>query len=303
MGVDHHHAQTEDSGRSLLLSMMLNLFITVTEFIAAIWSGSLALLSDALHNLGDTTAVFIAYFAQKISRKALNVNKTFGYNRIEILSALINSIVLISITLFLFIQAYERFINPIPVNGLVIFITATIALIANLLSVFLLRKHQHGNINIRAAYLHLLGDVFSSVAVIVAGLLLYFSKIYWIDPLITVIVGIYILYESIKIVQESINILMQGTPIGLDLMKIKLDLERMPGIKNIHHVHAWNLTDSIIHFECHLELNDDIKISETIVLRKQIETHLAEHFCIYHTTLQFGYECCKEHCFIGSVNH
>jgi cobalt-zinc-cadmium efflux system protein len=170
---------------------------------------------------------------------------------------------------------------------------ASIGLLANLLAVLLLRKDSNKNINIKAAYLHLLGDTVSSVAVIIGSVLIYFYKVYWLDPVLTILIGIYILKETYSILRQSVDILMQATPKNVDLETIQQSLENIQGIDNIHHLHIWNLNDSQVHFECHADVADDIRISETEILQQQIESILHEKFEINHVTIQFEYNCCS----------
>ncbi len=292
----HHHAHsgTENTEKNLLLSALLNLVVTVAEVIGGLFSNSLALLSDALHNLGDTSAIFIAYLANLISKKEGTSKKTFGFKRIEILAALFNAIVLVVIIIYLFIEAWHRLKNPMPIKGLVMLIVAVVGLLANLFSVLLLKKHAVQSINIRAAYLHLIGDTISSFVVIFTAILIYFFNIFWIDPLVTFLLGIYLLWETYRILKVALDILMQATPPGLDLNLVKEALETIPAIDNIHHVHAWNLSDQDIHFECHVDLKSDIRISETEIIRDAINEMLKEKFRITHVTIQYEYNCCAD---------
>jgi cobalt-zinc-cadmium efflux system protein len=289
---DHHHHHKDISGKNLLISSLLNLAITIVEIAGGLISNSLALLSDALHNLGDTSAVFIAYMAHLISRKGRTSKKTFGYKRIEILAALFNAIVLIVITSYLFVEAFRRIRHPEPIKGNVMFVVAVVGLLANILSVLLLKRDSKHNINVRAAYLHLLGDTISSVAVIAGAVFIYFFGWYWIDPLITFIVGLYILKETWVVLKQAVEILMQGTPEDLDLTEVKKALEDLPEIDNIHHVHAWNLNDNEIHFECHVDLNDDIRVSQTEKIKDKIHEILLNKFNITHVTIQYEFNCC-----------
>jgi cobalt-zinc-cadmium efflux system protein len=164
----------------------------------------------------------------------------------------------------------------------------------NLVSVLLLKRDSVKNINIRAAYLHLLGDTISSVLVILSAVLIYFFRLFWIDPLVTILLGIYLLKETWEILRQAIGILMQETPQGLDLAAIKKELESLPEIENIHHVHAWNLTDREIHFECHVDLKEDIKVSDTGSVNEKIHAILSTRFGIAHVTVQHEYNCCGD---------
>jgi cobalt-zinc-cadmium efflux system protein len=297
---DHHHRTSgeppeyKNTGKNLLYSTVLNFTISVAEVVGGLFSNSLALISDALHNLGDTSALFIAYLASVVSRKDHTHKKTFGYKRIEILAALFNAIILVVIIIYLFIEAYNRLRNPEPVKGLIMMIVALIGFFANLVSVFLLKKHSGKSLNIRAAYLHLIGDTISSVIVIVTSLLILFFRLHWVDPLVTFFLGLYLLKETYMILKEAVDILMQATPQGLDLIEVKRTLESIPEIDNIHHVHAWNLNDQDIHFECHIDLKSDFRISETENIKEAIHEVLMNKFNIRHVTIQYEYNCCED---------
>ncbi len=290
----HNHDHSEINEKNLLFATILNFTIAFAEIIGGLLSNSLALLSDALHNLSDAIALLIAYVAHKIGKRKSNLRKTFGYKRIEIIVALFNAVVLIAISFVLFYEAIHRFFEPAPIKGELMLIVASIGFLANLISVFILKKDSHKNLNMKAAYLHLLGDTLSSVAVIVGGILIVFYKIYWVDPLITFLIGIYILKESYVILKQAANILMQSTPDSIDLIDIKSEIEKIPEVQNIHHVHAWNLTDTNIHFESHVDLKSDLKVSDAQKVRDEIEHLLASKYQINHFTIQFEYGCCDD---------
>ena len=275
---------------------MLNFSITVVQFIGGLVSNSLSLLSDALHNLGDSSALLIAFVAGKISGEKPNQYKTFGYKRVEILAALFNAVVLIAICIFLFYKAYQRFANPEPIKGQVMFIIAVFGLLANLVSVWILHDDKAHNLNIRAAYLHLLGDTLSSIAVILGAVAVWKYHIYWLDPVITVLVGVYIFWHTWAIIKQTLSILMQSVPTGIDMKEIKNRIEKIKEIKDIHHVHIWKLDDKQIHFEAHINLKEDISISDVTVIRERVEQLLKKQFGFYHITLQMEYECCHEDC-------
>ena len=280
---DHQPVNT----RNLLFTTVLNLVITIVEVAGSILSGSIALLSDAIHNLSDTFATFIAYMASLIGKRKATPGKTFGYKRVEILAALLNAVILIVTCVFLIMEAYERLKEPQQVKSLIMVVVAMIGLLANLYAVLILKRDVHKSINVKAAYIHLLGDVFSSVLVVIGGLLMQIRKLYWIDPLITLLISIYILREAFIILKEAVNILMQSAPSGLDIAKIRERVESVPGIKNIHHLHAWMLTDQEVHLEAHVEMAEDLKLSQVRAISQGIETMLKQDFQVHHVTLQF----------------
>lgn len=283
----------KSNDKNLLFATLLNLCITIIQIIGGVVSNSLSLLSDAFHNLGDTTALLIAYLAGKISKRKPDYRKTFGYKRVEILAALFNGTVLIAICLFLLYQAYQRLVTPEPVLSSVMLIVAVFGLIANLVSMLLLHKHKKENLNVKAAYLHLLGDTLSSVAVVAGGVLMWFFQIYWIDPVISALISIYIIYHTYSIVKETVDILMQATPANINIKEIKMTLEKIEEIYNVHHIHVWRLNDSQIHFEAHINLSENISVKAMMPVKNRIEQLLKEQFQVSHTTLQFGYHCCE----------
>ena len=294
MAQHHHHHHNHTEGKNLLFTVVLNFGITIAEFIGGIFSNSLALISDAIHNLSDAVALLITYLTHKISRKAADSKHTFGYKRIQILAALFNSVTLIAICFYLIYEAYHRFLNPEPIKSVTMLVVALIGLVANLLSVFLLKDHSKKNLNIKAAYLHLIGDTLSSVAVIIGGILIYFYELYWIDPLITVLISLYIIKETYTVLYETYKILMQRTPSDLSINNIIADLKLIEGVKGVHHIHVWNLTDSEIHFEAHVDMDKDLKISESQYIIDSAEKVLHEKYKIGHITLQFEYNRCDD---------
>jgi len=283
----HHHAVNENN---LLAATFLNLVITVVEIAGGLLSGSLALLSDALHNLSDTFATFIAYLATIIGKREANQKKTFGYKRLEILAALTNAVILIVISIFLMKEAWHRWQNPAPINSMIMLIVGMIGLLANLYAVLILRKDAAKSINVKAAYIHLIGDSLSSVVVILGAVMIQIFKIDWIDPIITVLISIYIIRSGFVILKESVNILMQSAPDHLDLSQIKRRVEQEPEVLNIHHIHAWMLTDQEVHLEAHVELQSDLKLSQVNQIQKEIERSLSLEFKISHITLQFEFK-------------
>lgn len=273
-----------------MIATLLNLVITLVEVAGGILSNSLALLSDALHNLSDTFATFIAYVATRVGKRKANTRKTFGYRRIEILAALLNAVILIVICIFLFKEAYERIQEPQEIKSLIVIIVAMVGLGANVLAVALLHRDSKKNINVKAAYVHLIGDSLSSVVVILAAVSIQLFGIYWVDPVVTIVIGVYLIRESYLILKEAVNILMQSVPGNLDIQKIKNKIEAYPEVNNIHHLHAWSLSDSDIHFEAHVELAEDMRVSELDSLQQKIESLLMKRFHVKHTTLQFEFK-------------
>jgi len=197
------------------------------------------------------------------------------------------------VSVFLFKEATTRFSHPHPINSVLMLSVASVGLVANIVSVFLLKAHAHEDLNVRAAYVHLFSDFLSSIAVIIGAVAILISKAYWIDPALTILIGIYVLRQGYKIIEESMHILMQYVPKGISLREIRERIENIDGVKDIHHAHLWAVTERDIHFEAHINVLRDMPVSETCLLVKQVEETLKEHFAITHVTLQIEFNSCK----------
>jgi len=263
----------------------MNAIITIAEIVGGVISGSLALISDGFHNLSDTFAGILTLWTLKLSHKEHTERFTFGYNRAEILSAILNASLLLGIAIFLFIEAYKRFFSPELIKSSIVIWVALIGLTANWISVLLLHKSAKHSLNIRSVYLHLLSDAFSSIGVVVGGFLMHFFAIYWIDPLIAILIACFLFKEGFKIIKETIAILMECAPKEINLNKLKADVESIRHVKGLHHVHLWMLSDRQLLFEGHICV-DDMLMSETKKIRKQIEKLLQTEYGISHTTFQ-----------------
>jgi len=288
----HTHKENNKENR-LIVSAGLNFATTLAQIIGGILSGSLALISDALHNLSDTVALVVSFFAVRISKRKNTEAQTFGYKRAEILAALFNACALVVVSIFLFKEAITRFTHPHPINSVLMLSVASVGLIANIISVFLLKTHAHEDLNVKAAYVHLFSDFLSSIAVIIGACAIFISKAYWIDPALTILIGIYVLKEGYKIIEESTRILMQHVPKGINLREIQAQIEGIDGVKDIHHAHLWAVTERDIHFEAHINVSRDMPVSETCLLVKRVEEILKDKFAITHVTLQIEVNSCK----------
>jgi cobalt-zinc-cadmium efflux system protein len=291
----HRHAQAR-AGRqletNLFITMLLNFLITVVEVVGGIVSGSLALLSDAIHNFSDGIAIIVSYIAIRLSKKPRTLRYTFGLKRAEILAAIINASTLIVISFLLIKAAIERFANPAPITGTLMLGVAAVSLLANIIGTALLRKGSDRNINMRAAYFHLLSDAVSSLAVIIGAVFIMVFNITWIDPALTILISLYILKEAYEIVKESVDVIMMSTPPDIDITEVERALQEVLGVKNIHHVHLWRMNDADIHFEAHIDV-DDVPVSSTTEIRAGIERCLHDRYDINHTTLQFECDSCQ----------
>jgi cobalt-zinc-cadmium efflux system protein len=294
----HHHGGVNSTSGRLMMTIILNFVITVAEIIGGLISGSLALVSDALHNFGDTISVIVSYIAVKLKSHDNSYSHTFGLKRAEILAAVINSSVLIVISFFLFYEAILRFTEPNQIETDVMIIVAVIGFVANILGTLLLKRDSKDSLNIRSSYLHLISDTVSSGAVILGGIVIGLWNITWIDPLITILIGLYIIRESYQILMEAVHVLMEGAPPQISLDEIKEEVEKFTAVSNIHHIHIWNVGDNDVHLEAHVNV-DDMTISESDKLRSLIEDVLESQFGIHHITLQFECNQCLNEGLIG----
>jgi len=287
MSGHHHH---EVSGKNLFWTIVLNVIITLSQIVGGIISGSLALLSDAMHNFSDVLALVIAYVANRLAARPNDAQRTFGYKRAEILAALFNASVLIGIAVFLIVEAVHKFYHPEPINSIWVIGLGTLSIVLNTASVLLIKEDSHENMNVRAAYLHLLTDVMTSVAVVLGGVLMYYFGIFWIDPLISALIAIYLIWASFGLVKESSAILMQFTPKGIDVDVVVKAIESEPEIKDVHHIHIWKLNDHQVNLEAHLDFNEDVTLSTSNRVIDRIEKKLHDTYDIEHTTFQCEYD-------------
>lgn len=289
--MSHQHQHT---GRNLAITVILNGIITISQFIGGIISGSLALISDALHNLSDVVSVILAYMAHRIGLRPQTQKSTFGYKRAEILAAFINAITLIAISVYLLIEAGKRFLKPQEVDFLWMLGLGFLGLLANGFSVFILHGNKDENLNIRAAYLHLIGDALTSLAVIAGAVCIWLFQVYWIDPLVTVLISVYIFVHTFKILKESVGILMQFAPAEIDQAEVIQVLQEIHEISSVHHVHLWQLADHQVYFEAHLVLCENLPVSESHVITQKAKQLLSSRFNINHTTFQYEFISCED---------
>jgi cobalt-zinc-cadmium efflux system protein len=283
----HHHVDVKDtSGFRLLLTLALNFMIPVVQVIGGVYAHSMALISDATHNFSDFVAVLIAYIAHRIGRKGASFQNTFGYKRAEILAAATNVAILIAASAFIIYGAVDRFYHPQPVLGNVVILLAGVGILGNGLSAWLLHRDSKHSLNVRGAFLHMLGDLLTSVIVLISGAILLFRPWYWLDPLLSILIVLFILKNCWSILKASAGILMNATPKGLDLEEIKDFLEKIPGVCGIHYLHAWNISASSIGFSCHVEVVDQ-RVSQTEKLGETIRHELFHRYGIDHPVLQF----------------
>ncbi|MCF6129801.1 cation diffusion facilitator family transporter [Flavobacterium sp. AS60] len=287
MSNNHVHIHKHEvKGKNLVYSILLNLLITVAQIVGGIISGSLALISDALHNFSDVLSLVFSLLAHKLSRRKASIDHTFGYKRAELIAAFINAITLIVVALFLVYEASSRLFHPEPIkSGLVIWL-ALLGILVNGGSVLLLKKDSEHNLNMKSAYLHLLTDMLASVAVLVGGLLMKFYGWFWVDSVMTLLIALYLIYVSYDLIKSATKMLMLFTPDYIDIKELVREVHKIKGVNKLHHIHVWHLNEEELHLEAHLDCSDDIKMSEFNVLLEQVEIVLFEKFHINHINIQ-----------------
>ncbi|MEC4003537.1 cation diffusion facilitator family transporter [Flavobacterium sp. SUN052] len=289
MAHNHSHVHIhkhEVQGKNLVYSIVLNLIITIAQIIGGIISGSLALISDALHNFSDVLSLGFSLIAHKLSRKKATENLTFGYKRAELIAAFVNASTLVIVAFILIYGAIGRFLHPKPIESSLVIWLALLGIIVNGLSVLFLQKDAEHNINMKSAYLHLLTDMMASVAVLVGGLLMKFFGWFWVDSVMTIAIAIYLIVVGIKLLIESTKMLMLFTPENIDIKELVEEVHKIVGVNKLHHVHVWNLNDDEVHLEAHLDCSEDIKMSEFNLLLEKVEQVLFEQFHINHINIQ-----------------
>jgi cobalt-zinc-cadmium efflux system protein len=296
-GHDHaggHVAPVGAGGRKgLLIALFITFLMMIAEIIGGILSNSLALLSDAGHMFTDTLALTLSFFAMKFADMPATENKTYGFYRLEILAALLNGITLVLISLYIIYEAYQRILDPPPVQGTLMLVVALIGLIANILGALFLIKHHETNLNIRGAFLHIIGDAVSSVGVIIGGLVIYFTGWYIIDPVLSILIALGIIAGSYGLVTESVNILLESAPSHINIETVAAEIATVNGVREAYHVHIWTITSGVYALSAHV-IVDDMPVSGSRVLLQDIQHRLAERFKIIHSTIQFECERCVE---------
>jgi len=289
----HHHTDTQASwGRRLLTAIVINLLIPIVQIWGGIVSGSMALISDALHNLSDFISLVINYAALLIGRRAPTHKQTFGYKRVEIFAALVSVAILYATAIYIAIEAWQRFIAPRAISGQIVIWIALLGFAGNLFSALILHSGAKVNLNMKSAFLHMMADAATSLAVVALGVLWLFKPWYWLDPVLSWLIVALIIYSGWGILKDSFLILMNATPPGINLAEIKNTLEAIEGISEIHDLHVWNPSAESIALAAHVTVPDQMlgKVDE---LAEKVRTVLWQKFKIDHPTLQFESNACQ----------
>ncbi len=291
----HHHgpALRDTSGPRLLLTLVLNLIIPTAQIVGGLLANSVALISDAVHNFSDFTALLISYIALRIGRRGATVFNTFGYRRAEIMAALINVMLLAGAAGVILYHAVQRFWHPQSVDGMMVMALAGVGVVGNGLSAWLLHRDAAHSLNVRGAFLHMVGDLLTSVAVLINGLLLLFYPWYWLDPFLSILIVMFILKNGWGLLRESTAVLMDATPGHLDLEQVRRFLNGLPGVLGVHYLHAWQVSSASTAFSCHVVVPDQ-PVSRTERLADQIKHELWHRFRIDHPVLQFETAACGQ---------
>lgn len=302
MSHNHNHNDViKLNSKKLFLTFLLNISILVVQIIGGLISGSMALLSDALHNFSDATAIAATYFANKIAQRPKNIKYTFGYKRLELLTAIFNSLMLIIMSVLLIKEAIRLAFIQRNVDTNIMIIVATFGIVANSIGTYLLHKDSEKNMNIKSAYLHLLSDVVSSLIVVFGAILIKIYNINWIDILLSIILALYMIFSSWRIILNSTRIFLMRAPKELDLEKIVSDIQNNFDIKNIHHVHCWQMDENNTHLEFHAEFNSN-NLEDITPLYDKIEEFLHQKYEITHLTIQAESSRCNDKTIVNGAN-
>lgn len=279
--------------RPLFYSILLNGVIAFTELVGGLFANSLALISDALHNFSDFIALIISFIAARVMHWDNNEKKSYGYFRVEILAAFINAVALVLIGVYIIYEAVSRLYSPEDVHGRLMIIIAAIGFVANLLSVLLLHPHKKENLNAKSAFLHLMTDAAESAAVIIAAVLISVFGLRFLDPAISIAIGLLIIKSSWDLLLESANILTEGSPKGIDLNDVAEFIKEFPGVKGVHHLHIWSISTNFKALSAHIVV-DDMQLSRTTDITNRLDTQLSDRFGINHPTFQLEADACEE---------
>lgn len=289
----HTHSHQIHLQKKFKIALVITFFVFLVEVVGGIWSGSLALLSDAAHVMSDVLSLLISWFAIYLSTRPATSSRTFGYHRAEVFAAFVNGITLIVISGWIFYKAYQRYIAPeeIQVGGM--FVVACFGLAANLFILWKFHGESHGNLNVRSAVLHVIGDTLSSVAVVIGGILIFWTGWYPIDAILSFLIGGIILIGAVNVTKEAVHILLENSPRNTDAHTVANYLCGLPPVKDVHDMHIWSLCSNYNALSAHVVIHENNVIPQDIILQ-QINTELQTRFNINHTTLQLENVACTQ---------
>ena len=305
MTENHSHIHAAKTTKRLSISLFLTAAFVVVEVIAGIFGNSLALLTDAAHNFTDVIALGLSWYAVKLATQPAHAGKTFGYHRAGILVALVNSTTLIVIALGIFYEAWKRFLSPPEVNSTILIGVGALAFIINLITAWMVKDGSDHDLNLRSAFLHLMGDVLSTLGAVIAGVIIFFTRWNWLDPLVSVLIGVFILWNAWSILRQSTHILLESTPESLDMDSMVASMLKVDGVRGVHDLHVWSINESLRALSAHI-VTDDISISAGASIQQNLNRVLAHEYNIQHTTWQLECAGCKNtllYCEIVEEDH
>lgn len=269
----------------IIIAIVINIIITFFEVVVGVFIGSLALVSDAVHNFSDVGALGLSWWGEKVKERGNTKYKTYGYKRAEILIAFFNSLVLLAVVVFVLVEAIQRLFHPSEITGGWMIVAALVALVGNGIATLLLEKDSHKNLNLKSAWLHSLQDALFSLGVVAGAILIYFFHWYIIDPIISIVLSVYIFKEVYELLKQTLNILMESVPTDIDFEKVKESLEKFPKVKQVNDIHIWQTDSNSRFLSAHLEI-ENVENGERNDLLIQIKNKLLKDFNINHATIQ-----------------
>ena len=285
----HTHSHLHDAARQtttrLSWSLAITLAFVIFEAAAGYLANSLALMTDATHNLTDVIALGLSWFAIRLTIQPANAQKTYGYHRAGILVALLNSTTLILISLGIFYEAYKLFVSPTEVQSGILIVVGLIAVVVNLVTALLVHRGSESDLNLRSAFVHLMGDVVSTIGAVIAGILIYFTGANWLDPFVSVLIGLLILYNAWGILRDAVDILLESTPRDVDMKKMVVEITQLDGVLGVHDLHVWSITQNLRTMSAHI-LTEDISVSAGTEIQNRINEMVYHRYNIAHATLQ-----------------
>jgi len=291
----NHHQHHHGTGKVLILSTIGTLLFVVVEFAFGLTAHSLALLSDAGHNFTDAFALLLALLAFYLQSKPADDVKTYGYQRGGVLAAFVNALTLIGLSVYLLYESYERFRNPEPVHEFTMIVVASLGIVLNVAILWGLNQQNKDDLNIRAAAVHMMGDALSSLAIVIGAVIIHYTGWVQIDPILSVLIALLIIWSAIDITRESLNILLEGMPRGVEMQALQSALREVPGVLDVHDVHVWTLGAESHALSCHALIND-MPPSESDCILQAMNSTLLQRFHIHHTTIQFEHIQCGGCC-------
>ncbi len=296
------HSHGFGTGRILKWSLAATVAFVVVEAMSGIQAGSLALISDAGHNFTDALALLLAWFGFYWQSRPADHVRTFGYHRAGVLAAFVNALALVVLAGFIFFESYHRFVAPRPVDETTMFIIAGLGLVLNGAIMWAMHRDQRHDLNIRSAYLHMLGDALGSIGILIGAAVIRYTGWQQVDPLLSVLIGALIVWTAWDVIKEALNILLEGLPKGMTLAAVERAIGEVEGVLDVHDLHVWSLASSTHALSCHICIAD-VPPSESGAVLRRVNEVLSQRFRIAHTTIQFEHESCCPDANGCAMNH